>query len=457
VIRFLHVYYPVRVVALFCGETFVVFTCFLAAVLLRFGQDSYIVLYFEGGLLKIIGITLIAILSGHYYDLYSSMIVRSKPETYFRLLVMLGTVSVVTGILAAIHPDFIVGRQTYVIGIAFLVVGLLLWRWFFSLLIQSPYLRDRAYVLGSGPHAKTIIEAIRSNSGLAIDLVGWSGAIGETELTREELGAKLDAVLRSNNVHRIVVAMRERRGRMPYRELLQARLRGIQVEDATTLLEQISGRIEPDSLYPSALIFAEGLNLRKGSLFVRAAVSRVIALITLIVVSPLLPFVVAAIKLTSRGPVIYRQKRVGQNGQVYEVLKFRTMRVDAENDGAQWATQDDPRVTSIGRFLRLARIDEIPQVWNVLRGDMRFVGPRPERPEFVQLLAEQIPYYQLRHIVPPGITGWAQVRYKYGASVEDAKQKLTYDLYYIKHASLALDLLIVFETLKTILLQRGSQ
>jgi lipopolysaccharide/colanic/teichoic acid biosynthesis glycosyltransferase len=183
----------------------------------------------------------------------------------------------------------------------------------------------------------------------------------------------------------------------------------------------------------------------------------VIALVTLIVVSPLLPFVVAAIKLTSSGPVIYRQKRVGQNEQIYEVLKFRTMREDAENDGAQWATRDDPRVTSIGRFLRLTRIDEIPQLWNVLRGDMRFVGPRPERPEFVQLLAEQIPYYQLRHIVPPGITGWAQVRYKYGASVEDAKQKLTYDLYYIKHASLALDLLIVFETLKTILLQRGSQ
>jgi sugar transferase (PEP-CTERM system associated) len=457
VIRFLHVYYPVRVVALFCGETFVVFACFLAAVLLRFGQDSYIVLYFEGGLLKIIGITLIAILSGHYYDLYSSMIVRSKPETYFRLLVMLGTVSVVSGILAAIHPDFIIGRQTYVIGIAFLVVGLLLWRWLFSLLIQSPFLRDRVYILGSGPHAKTIIEAIRSNSGLAIDLVGWSGALGETELTREELGARLDAVLRANNVHRIVVAMRERRGRMPYRELLQARLRGIQVEDAGTLLEQISGRIEPDSLNPSALIFAEGLNLRRGALFVRAAVSRVIALVTLIVVSPLLPFVVAAIKLTSSGPVIYRQKRVGQNEQIYEVLKFRTMREDAENDGAQWATRDDPRVTSIGRFLRLTRIDEIPQLWNVLRGDMRFVGPRPERPEFVQLLAEQIPYYQLRHIVPPGITGWAQVRYKYGASVEDAKQKLTYDLYYIKHASLALDLLIVFETLKTILLQRGSQ
>jgi len=457
VIRFLHVYYPVRVVALFCGESLVVFACFLAAVFLRFGQDSYIVLYFEGGLLKIIGVTAIAILSGHYYDLYSSTMVRSKPETYFRLLVMLGTVSVVTGILAAIQPEFIVGRQTYVIGIAFLAVGLLFWRWIFSLLIENPHFRDRAYILGSGAHARTIADAIRSNSGLAIDLVGWSGALGDTELTSEELGARLDAALRTGNIDRIVVAMSERRGRLPYRALLQARLRGIQVEHGTVLLEQITGRIEPDSLHPSALIFAEGLNLRRGAVFVRAAASRLIALATLIIVLPTLPFVVAAIKLTSPGPVIYRQKRVGQNGQIYEILKFRTMRQDAETHGAQWAVEDDPRVTKVGRFLRLTRIDEIPQLWNVLKGDMRFVGPRPERPEFVKILAEQIPYYQLRHIVPPGITGWAQVRYRYGATVDDAKRKLTYDLYYIKHASLALDLLIVFETLKTVILRRGSQ
>jgi sugar transferase (PEP-CTERM system associated) len=457
VIRFLHVYYPVRVVALFCGESLVVFACFLAAVFLRFGQDSYIVLYFEGGLLKIIGVTALAILSGHYYDLYSSTMVRSKPETYFRLLVMLGTVSVVTGILAAIQPDFIVGRQTYVIGIAFLAVGLLVWRWIFSLLIQNPHFRDRVYILGSGEHARTIADAIRGNSGLAIDLVGWSGALGDTMLTSEELGARLDAVLQTGNVDRIVVAMSERRGRLPYRALLQARLRGIQVEHGTVLLEQITGRIEPDSLHPSALIFAEGLNLRRGAVFVRAAVSRLIALVTLIVVLPTLPFVVAAIKLTSPGPVIYRQKRVGQNGQIYEVLKFRTMGLDAEANGAQWAVEGDPRVTKVGRFLRLTRIDEIPQLWNVLKGDMRFVGPRPERPEFVKMLAEQIPYYQLRHVVPPGITGWAQVRYRYGATVEDAKRKLTYDLYYIKHASLALDLLIVFETLKTVILRRGSQ
>jgi sugar transferase (PEP-CTERM system associated) len=325
------------------------------------------------------------------------------------------------------------------------------------LLIQNPHFRDRAYILGSGAHARTIAEAIRSNSGLAIDLVGWSGALGDTELTSEELGDRLDAVLRTGDIDRIVVAMSERRGRLPYRALLQARLRGIQVEYGTVLLEQISGRIEPDSLHPSALIFAEGLNLRRGAVFVRAAVSRLIALITLIVVSPVLPFVVAAIKLTSPGPVIYRQTRVGQNGRIYEVLKFRTMRLDAEANGAQWAVEDDPRVTRVGRFLRLTRIDEIPQLWNVLKGDMRFVGPRPERPEFVNLLAEQIPYYQLRHIVPPGITGWAQVRYRYGSTVEDAKNKLTYDLYYIKHASLALDLLIVFETLKTVILRRGSQ
>jgi len=457
VIRFLHVYYPVRVVALFCGESLVVFACFLAAVFLRFGQDSYIVLYFEGGLVKLISVTFIAIISGHYYDLYSSTIVRSKPETYFRVLVMLGTVSVVTGLLAAIEPNFIVGRQTYVIGIAFLAVGLLLWRWVFSVLIQNPHFRDRAFILGSGAQARSIADAIRNNPGLAIDLVGWSGALGDTTLTRDELGSSLSAVLQANKIDRIVVAVTERRGRMPYKELLQARLRGIQVEYASTLLEQISGRIEPDSLYPSALIFADGLDLRRGAVFARAAVSRLVAFSTLIVVSPLLPFVVAAIKLTSPGPVIYRQKRVGQNGHIYEVLKFRTMHVDAESKGAQWAVQNDPRVTTIGRFLRLTRIDELPQLWNVLKGDMRFVGPRPERPEFVNLLAEQIPYYQLRHIVPPGITGWAQIRYRYGSSVEDAKQKLTYDLYYIKHASLALDLLIVFETLKTVILRRGSQ
>jgi exopolysaccharide biosynthesis polyprenyl glycosylphosphotransferase len=178
----------------------------------------------------------------------------------------------------------------------------------------------------------------------------------------------------------------------------------------------------------------------------------------LIVMSPILPIIALAIKLTSPGPVIYRQERVGHRGQTFYCLKFRTMRQDAESKtGAVWAGENDPRITRIGRFLRKVRLDEIPQLWNVLNGEMSFVGPRPERPEFVQLLSASIPYYQLRHVVRPGLTGWAQVRYRYGASVADAKEKLRYDLYYIKHMSLGLDLLIAFETIKIVLLRRGSQ
>jgi len=173
---------------------------------------------------------------------------------------------------------------------------------------------------------------------------------------------------------------------------------------------------------------------------------------------PLVPFIARAIKLSSPGPLLFRQERVGRRGEVFTLLKFRTMRQDAEaQTGAVWAHKNDPRVTRVGHFLRLTRLDEIPQLWNVLRGDMGFVGPRPERPEFVQWLADSIPYYQMRHIIRPGITGWAQVRYRYGASLEESKQKLQYDLYYIKHMSLGLDLFIMFETVKTILLRRGAQ
>ncbi len=456
-IRFFHVYYPVRLVALLCGDILVVLGCFLAAVWVRFGQDASLVLYYEDGFLKVAGVTFVVILSSHYLDLYDSTILRSRPEAYFRLLVMLGSVSVVTGILGSISSDFTIGRQCYVVGIVFLAAGLLTWRWLFSRLIRIPYLRDRVYVVGSGEHAAAVMEVIRRRPGLGIDLVGWSGARGGAESTRQQLGEWLEDALRSSNAHRIVVAMNERRGRMPYKKLLQARLRGIPVEDAGILLEQISGKIDLDSLYPSSLIFAGEINLKRRARFIRSAFSRLAALTTLTVVSPLLPFVVLAIKLTSPGPVIYRQERVGQNGKVFEVLKFRTMRQDAESKGAQWATEDDPRVTPLGRFLRVTRIDEIPQLWNVLKGEMRFVGPRPERPEFVQMLAEQIPFYEIRHMVPPGVTGWAQVRYRYGSSVEDAREKLSYDLYYIKHSSLALDLLIAFETLKIVLLRRGGQ
>jgi len=232
----------------------------------------------------------------------------------------------------------------------------------------------------------------------------------------------------------------------------------VRIEEATSWLEKISGRIEVEQLYPSWLIFADGFRFSTSFNLMRRLLSTLMSLSLLLVVLPFLPFVILAIKLDSKGPVVYRQKRVGLGGHVFYCYKFRTMRQDAEADtGPTWAGDDDPRITRVGKFLRAARIDEIPQLWCVFKGSMAFVGPRPERPEFVEWLTKEIPYYGVRHAVRPGITGWAQVRYKYGNTVEDAKEKLQYDLFYIKNASLGLDILIMFQTIKIVLLGRGAQ
>jgi sugar transferase (PEP-CTERM system associated) len=258
-------------------------------------------------------------------------------------------------------------------------------------------------------------------------------------------------------IDRVIVAMENRRGAMPVRELLDLRLRGVIIEDSSVLLERLLGRLPLDGLNPSSLIFTHGFNVKASQQILRRIVSMVVSFIGLLMCLPFIPFLILAVRLTSPGPIFFRQTRVGLRGRPFTVIKFRTMRQDAEAKGAVWATKNDPRVTSLGRFMRKTRLDEIPQLWNVLRGDMGFVGPRPERPEFVQWLSSEIPFYELRHIIRPGITGWAQVRYQYGATLEETKQKLEYDLYYVKHLSIGLDLLIMFETVKTIILRRGAQ
>jgi sugar transferase (PEP-CTERM system associated) len=277
-------------------------------------------------------------------------------------------------------------------------------------------------------------------------------------MTREAIAAHLMELIHLHRVHRVIVAMSDRRGTLPVMEILQLRLNGIKIEEATTWLEKISGRIEVDNLYPSWLIFADGFRFSASFLLLRRILAVLASGIILLVVLPIIPFVILAIKLDSRGPILYRQKRVGLGSKVFYCYKFRTMRQDAEADtGATWALDDDPRITKVGKFLRTARLDEIPQLWCVLKGDMSFVGPRPERPEFVEMLAREIPFYEVRNAVRPGITGWAQVRYKYGNTIEDSKEKLQYDLYYIKNMSLGLDLMIMFQTIKIVLLGRGAQ
>jgi sugar transferase (PEP-CTERM system associated) len=277
-------------------------------------------------------------------------------------------------------------------------------------------------------------------------------------LTRDGVAAHLIGIATEKGVHRVIVAMLDRRGTLPVEELLDMRLAGVKIEEATSWLEKISGRIEVEQLYPSWLIFTDGFRASSFFGMVRRALSFSVALIGLMMALPLMPFIYLAVKLDSPGPALYRQQRVGRGNSRFTCYKFRTMRQDAEADtGATWATDDDPRITRVGKFLRTSRLDEIPQLWCVLKGDMHFVGPRPERPEFVEWLSRTIPYYGVRHMVKPGITGWAQVQYKYGNTIDDAREKLQYDLFYIKNAAVGLDLLILFQTIKIVLLGRGAQ
>jgi len=457
-VRLFNVYYPTRVLVLVAGEATIVCASFLVAALIRLGQDSLLVLNYENGFYKILGVTLLAVLCMHYFDLYDLRRVPSRGETWFRLLVVLGILSFLLAALGFIFPQFMLRNHTFTVGLFILTLALLAWRSAYRWMIRLPFLREHVYVLGAGEQAKWLVEAMRGNPELGTEVVGWAGAIGNGSMTREGLGRSLRDQIGKQEVDRVIVALGDRRGTMPVRELLDLRLSGIKIEDATAITEKISGKIDVDALYPSWLIFSEGFRLNPTFMFARRLLSLTVAFICLLVLLPFLPLIALLIKLTSPGPVLYRQKRVGRNGNIFTCYKFRTMRTDAEIKGGPiWAGDNDPRVTSIGRSLRRARLDEIPQLWNVLLGDMAFVGPRPERPEFVEWLTREIPYYHLRHIIRPGITGWAQTRYQYGASIEQAKEKLKYDLYYIKNISVSLDLFIIVQTLKIVLLGRGSR
>lgn len=456
-IRLFNIYYPIRTLVLLGGETLLVWSSLIAATVWQHPEDSYVVLNYEGGYLKILAATIGVLLFSHMFDLYEPTLWNARGELYFRLLLVPGILALVTAVIAYLFPRILIGNNTVVIGLLLVTIALFVWRLMYARLAQMPYLREKVYVLGVGERAQRLVNALRTRTELGVEVAGWSGNV-EGELTRESIASHLMELIHENRVHRVIVAMADRRGTLPVMEILHLRLAGVKIEEATSWLEKISGRIEVDNLYPSWLVFGEGFRFSASFMLLRRIMALMAAAVLLLIVLPVIPFVILAIKLDSRGPILYRQKRVGLGGKVFYCYKFRTMRQDAEADtGATWATDDDPRITKTGRFLRASRLDEIPQLWCVLKGDMGFVGPRPERPEFVEWLAKEIPFYQVRNAVRPGITGWAQVRYKYGNTLEDAKEKLQYDLYYIKNMSVGLDVMIMFQTIKIVLLGRGAQ
>jgi sugar transferase (PEP-CTERM system associated) len=458
VIRLFKVYYPLRTLVLLVGEALIVWLSFVMGTMLQNREDSWLLLNVENGYVKILAVTGVVLLFSHWFDLYDSASLGAKWDQIFRLLLVLGFVSLALSAVGFLYPNLLPGNGSALAGLVILTFTLLGWRGAYFWMVKQPFLRERVYVLGTGERAQRLVTGLRERLTLGIEVVGWTGDLAG-ELTRDTVASHLLGVANGEKgVHRVIVAMPDRRGTLPVEELLDLRLGGVKVEEATSWLEKITGRIEVEQLYPSWLIFADGFRFSTTFRLLRRALNFSVALLGLILASPLLPFIVIAVRLDSTGPILYRQQRVGRGGQVFYCYKFRTMRVDAEADtGATWASDDDPRITRVGKFLRSSRLDEIPQLWCVLKGDMHFVGPRPERPEFVEWLSKEIPYYGVRHVVRPGITGWAQVQYKYGNTLADAREKLQYDLFYIKNASLGLDLLIMFQTIKIVLLGRGAQ
>jgi sugar transferase (PEP-CTERM system associated) len=287
-----------------------------------------------------------------------------------------------------------------------------------------------------------------ADDGLALEPLFPSSSLASPEAAT--------ALVASRSVDRIVIASDERRG-LPHAALLQCRMMGIRIEDFTTFWERHAGHVDLDSLQPSWLIYSDGFSMNRDGLFTKIFFDYAVASLLLLVTAPISLLTALLIKTTSKGPVFFRQERVGRNGKIFNVLKFRSMAVDAEKSGPQWAKANDSRVTGVGRFIRKVRIDEIPQAINILKGEMSFVGPRPERPHFVRQLTEAIPYFDERHRVKPGLSGWAQINYPYGASIEDARNKLSYDLYYLKNASIFLDFVILLRTVHVILWPYGAR
>ncbi|HEV3276132.1 MAG TPA: sugar transferase [Terriglobia bacterium] len=462
-VRLFNVYYPKRTLALVAVEAVLVLLALLVPMAVKYGSDTSVVLGYEAGFLRISVAAAVFMFCVYYVDLYSVNVLANPREARARIFASVGAACIVLAAVYALAPTIRLGEMVILPGILLAAAALFGSRAAFYSLSRSPRLAQRALLLGEGPLMYRLGEEIPKRPELGIRLDGYIGPppvdrplpagvpfLGESRAFAE--------IIRDRPVDRVIVTMRDRRGSLPVQDLLRLKTEGVLVEDGTSFYETISGRLPLDVLSAGTMLFSDGFHVSSLGLLKKRLCSIVVSFVALVVTSPLMVLIAIAIVIDSRGGALFRQVRVGMGGRTFEIIKFRSMCSGAESEsGPVWAQDKDPRVTRVGRVLRKLRLDELPQLVNVLRGDMSIVGPRPERPHFVNMLSEQIPFYGLRHSVPPGITGWAQVCYPYGSTVDESRAKLEYDLFYVKNLSISLDLLILFSTLKIVLLGRGAK
>ena len=450
---------------LILAEAALVYGSIIAAVYLRVGvNDTAFELIDKYGYWKAALATFFCLAGFYLFDLYDFVVMHDRRELVLRLIQALGLAWIALAMCFYFYPGLMLGRSVSLIALPLALTLMVGWRVSIHWFLGHPDFGERILIVGSGDSAIEIAREVLSRPDAGYRIVGFVGndaeQLGKSLINPRVIGLTdhLTDVVKAANVDRIVVAMGERRGQFPTDKLLQLSLTGlVSIEEGAAFYERITGRVSLGMMRPSWLIFTGPGRKAKLASISRNVVHRLAALMGAFLSLPIVLVTAILIKLESRGPVFYKQERVGKNGRAFTLIKFRSMRVDAEADGPVWASKGDDRTTRVGRVIRKVRIDEIPQFWNILRGEMSFVGPRPERPHFVAQLAEEIPYYEQRHLIAPGLTGWAQIKYPYGASIEDARQKLQYDLFYIKNHSLVFDAIILFETIKIILFGRGAQ
>jgi exopolysaccharide biosynthesis polyprenyl glycosylphosphotransferase len=462
--RLLNAYFPARTVFLGISEACLVAAAFVAATIARLGaSDAVIMLNYEQGFLKIFVVSVAFIACMYYFDLYDSSILNNPREVHTRLIQMQGTVCLILAGLYYMYPPLELGRRIFLIGFILIAIVLLIWRHFFLTLNGLPQFAERALILGGSPLGESLVAELKCRPILGIRVVGQLKSFEEKSgelrpVSNEEKTEALLSAVKAYKPDRIIVALSERRGGLPFEALLELHSLGVKIQEGSEVYEAVTGKVPLESLGVSWLLASRGLRLSRPLLIYKRAASLVLSVLALILSLPAMALISLAIRLDSAGPVIFRQRRVGKEGKIFILYKFRTMVDDAEqDDNYRPAEAADSRFTRIGQLLRRTRMDELPQLFNILRGDMHFVGPRPFVFNQEQECLEKIPYYRVRWTVKPGATGWAQVNRGYNVSIEDNKEKLAYDLFYIRNFSWGLDLLIFLKTIKILLLGRGSR
>src|SRR5499426_284114 len=453
-----------RPLALLIFEGALVYSCGVMAIYIRFGAEAPSALADGYGWLKTLLGTVPILASFYLFDLYDFGRIQSRGALLLRLSQSLLVGGLGLALMFYVWPQMRPGRDAFPLSLLLTLAFMAAWRSLARRLLSHPRLAHRVLILGAGQEAVTIARETLMRREAGYDVIGFIGddptQVGKSLINPRVVGIMpdLEAVVRRHRPDRIVIAMPDRRGRLPLDLLLKLKVRdGVTLDEADAFYEKLTGKIGGERLRLGQLVFADASRWTRLYKRARRMMDVTMSIIIGLLTSPVMLITALAIKLDSRGPVFYFQERVGLHNTTFRIVKFRSMRVDAEANGPVWANEGDPRVTRVGRWIRKLRIDELPQLFNIIRGEMSLIGPRPERPVFVEQLEQRIPYYSERHLVKPGLTGWAQVRYPYGASFEDALEKHQYDLYYIKNQSPMLDALILLETVRIVLFGRFSR